>query len=695
MSQLTSSSRSLSRFTSLGLAAFAGAAFLGSCVNGGSRDRGDDSTGGGGTLSVPEDIEARKAAGGGPAAPAEPAIGPEPAPPEIPLGPIVVDQFGYRPESEKLAVIRFPQVGSDAVSSFTPGSTYELVDAATGESVHSAALSPWHEGAVDDSSGDAAWWFDFSDVETPGYYYVVDPELELRSDVFRIDAGVYRDVLRHALRTFFYQRAGSPKDAAYAGGAWADAASHLGPLQDSECRLYSSPDDASTERELSGGWYDAGDYNKYTSWHSSYVVELLRTYRQVPEAFGDDFGIPESGNGDSDLIDEARWGLAWLEKMQDDDGSLLSVMGLAGGSPPSSATEQSLYGSASTSATLSAAAAFAYGANVLGSLGDDEYADSLRDRALAAWDWAEAHPAVKFRNNDESAGTGGLAAGQQELSDSDYDYGILARKLAAAVYLYEATDDDSFREFFDTGYRGLHLFAWGYAYPYEATEQVTLLEYTRLPGATASVVDRILSTYADAMQGEANFAAFRDDADPYGAFLDSYVWGSNGIKSKQGLMFADHARFGADPSLDAEALRAAERYVHYLHGVNPLGIVYLSNMGSSGALHSVTNFYHSWFADGSELWDSTEESAFGPPPGFLVGGPNPGFSVDSCCPDSCRSAANNALCTSEPLDDLIGQPAQKSFKDFNASWPLNSWSVTENSNGYQVAYLRLLAQFVE
>jgi endoglucanase len=41
-----------------------------------------------------------------------------------------------------------------------------------------------------------------------------------------------------------------------------------------------------------------------------------------------------------------------------------------------------------------------------------------------------------------------------------------------------------------------------------------------------------------------------------------------------------------------------------------------------------------------------------------------------------------------------GQPQQKSYKDFNGEWPLDSWSVTEPSCGYQVAYIRLLSKFV-
>jgi hypothetical protein len=35
----------------------------------------------------------------------------------------------------------------------------------------------------------------------------------------------------------------------------------------------------------------------------------------------------------------------------------------------------------------------------------------------------------------------------------------------------------------------------------------------------------------------------------------------------------------------------------------------------------------------------------------------------------------------------------KSYREFNDGWPLNSWSVTENSNGYEAQYIRLLAAF--
>jgi hypothetical protein len=109
----------------------------------------------------------------------------------------------------------------------------------------------------------------------------------------------------------------------------------------------------------------------------------------------------------------------------------------------------------------------------------------------------------------------------------------------------------------------------------------------------------------------------------------------------------------------------------------------------------VNEFYHGWFADGSSRWDRVGTSTYGPPPGFLTGGPNPQYDWDGCCPSGCGTAENNARCGTTRPSPPYGQPTQKSYLDFNTSWPLNSWSVTENSDGYQVAYIRLLSHFVD
>lgn len=603
---------------------------------------------------------------------------------------IVVDQFGYRPDAKKVAVIRDPITGFDAAQAFTPGTPYSLINADTDEAVFTDDITAWKGGSTNASSGDRAWWFDFSSVKTTGKYYVLDVTRNVRSYSFEIRDNVYTEVLKHAVRTFFYQRAGFEKKAQYAGAEWADGPSHLGNLQDKNARQYNRTNDASTERDVSGGWYDAGDYNKYTNWTANYVVDFMRAYIENPGAWGDDYNIPESGNGIPDLLDEAKWGIDHLLRMQNTNGSVLSIVGLSHASPPSAATGPSLYGTASTSATLSSAAAFAISSKVFASRGMTVYADKLKDAAIRAWNWANTNPSVIFKNNDAASGTSGLGAGQQETDD----YGRFVAKLRAAVFLFDLTGESKYREFVDNNYSKIHLIEWNFAYPFETTNQEALLYYTQVPEATSSIAQNILSVYKNAMNnGDENFPAITSSKDPYRAHLKDYTWGSNSTKASQGLMFSDVITYSVDESKNEIAETAAEGYIHYIHGVNPLNFVYLSNMYAYGAENGVNEFYHTWFGDGSAKWDRVGVSTYGPAPGFLTGGPNPSYDRDGCCAtNSC--GGSNAVCDLENLSPPMNQPVQKSYKDFNTSWPLNSWSVTENSNGYQLNYIRLLAKFV-
>ncbi len=602
---------------------------------------------------------------------------------------ITIDQFGYLPTSKKIAVIRDPQTGYDAADSFSPGNTYTVVNKSTGISVLSSSPMSWNNGSEDPSSGDKVWWFDFSSLTTPGAYYIVDVERNVRSYDFEIGEDVYAQILKHAVRTFYYQRAGFEKKAQFAEAGWADGASHLGSLQDKNARVYNDKTNASTEVDVQGGWYDAGDYNKYTNWTANYVVDFMRAYLETPGAWGDNYNLPESGNGMPDLLDEAKWGVDFLLRMQKENGSVLSIVGLSHASPPSSASGQSLYGTPSTSATLNTAAAFAIASKVYGSRGMKEFSNQLKERAIKAWTWATANPSVLFSNNDSGSGTGGLGAGQQETDD----YGRAMAKLEAACFLLDITGEAKYKEFFDANYDDVHLKAWSYAYPFETANQEILLYYTTLAGATEAVVNDILSTYKNAMNGVDNFTAFYNDKDPYLAYIKDYTWGSNSTKASQGLMYSDMITYNVDPSKEEDAKFAAEGYIHYLHGVNPFNMVYLSNMYGYGGDNTVNEFYHTWFGNGSPKWDRVGVSTYGPAPGFLTGGPNPTYARDGCCPAGCGDS--NAICNSESLTPPEGQPNQKSYKDFNTSWPLNSWSVTENSNGYQLNYIRLLSKFVD
>jgi endoglucanase len=605
---------------------------------------------------------------------------------------IIVDQFGYLPGAPKIAVIKDPQVGFDSANSFSPGNTYAIVNALTGDTVLTGAPVAWKNGTTDTSSGDRVWHFDFSDVTANGSYYVLDVDQEIRSYQFNISPSVYNEAFKHAFRTFFYQRSGFAKEVPYAEPAWVDGASHIGPGQDKNARVFNDKHNEATERDVSGGWYDAGDYNKYTRWNGSYIVDMMLAYIERPEVWTDDFGIPESGNGIPDILDEAKWGIDHLLRMQLDNGSVLSVVGASHASPPSAATGQSLYGSPNTSGTLSVSGALALASSVYSSIGMIEYASLLEEKAILAWDWADANPDVLFRNNDPAYGSSGLAAGQQETND----YGRLTSKLRAACFLFELTGEEKYRDFFDANYDKVNMFQWNFAFPFQSDNQDMLLYYTTLDGATQSVADHIFQVYGNAMKtGSENWPAISGFKDPYMAHMKDYTWGSNGVKCRQGGMYYNLLQYDLEILDSNQITDAAIGFINYIHGVNPLNLNYLSNMFRFGANNGVREFYHTWFRNGSAKWDRVGVSEFGPAPGFLTGGPNPSYNWDGCCPTACGSTNNNQLCYSESITPPKGQPAQKSYKDFNTSWPLNSWSVTENSLGYQLPYLRLLSKFVD
>jgi len=602
---------------------------------------------------------------------------------------ITIDQFGYRPAAKKTAVLRNPMTGFDSNESFTPGNAYRVVDAASGESVYDGTWTQFNGGVTDATSGDQIWYFDFSSVTKPGEYYILDVSQNVKSYNFRIAEDVYNEVLKHAVRTFYYQRAGFAKEMPYSLHAdWSDAASHVGNLQDKNCRLYpggTGQGNASTERDLHGGWYDAGDYNKYTAWTCNYIEAMMLAYLDHPEIWTDDFNIPESGNGIPDLLDEAKWGLDWVLRMQETNGSVLSVMRLAHNStlPPSRATAQSFYGPATAVSTWAAAKAFALGSKVYRQIGTQlgrpeyvTYADQLQTAAINAFTWAEANPTVTFNNNANNFMPG---SGNPEPGNA---WDRVAYRVSAALYLFEITGTVSYHTVFSSNYRQLPLFAWNNdMQQYWHKDHSMFIYYLDLPGGNTSDKNAIRTALTTAFVKPANYAG-KLDQDGYRSFIGTYDWGSNEYKSAYGYTFYLFAKNSLIPAQNDRYFAAAEDYLHYIHGVNPLGMVYLSNMTPYGAKKGVTKFYHEWF--GAQMGNRATA------PGFLVGGPNPNFKLDGCCPSGCGSAQNNALCQTQIP---VNQPNAKMYTDTNLSWPVNSWEITENSNGYQMPYIRLLAKF--
>jgi hypothetical protein len=583
---------------------------------------------------------------------------------------IMVDQFGYRPDDPKVAVLVDPQQGFNAGDSYTPGSSIEVRRWSDDATVHTAQITQWNGGNTQASSGDRGWWLDFSAVNTPGSYYLYDPTNSLGSHRFEINEDVYREVLKAATRMFFYNRSGGAKKPPYTDARWEDDAAYLGPGQDTQGRSVNDKNNASTERDVRGGWFDAGDTNKYVTYAESVVHQLLTAYEENPGPFTDDFNIPESGNGIPDLLDEVKWEVDWIKRMQESDGGVLLKVGVLDHNavaPPSQDARPRYYIPACSSSTIAAAGMLAHAALVYDGVSNlkGEVAD-LTQRAEKAWDWYQANP--KQTDCDS-----------QEIKAGDADRGLEdqeASSVVAAIYLFALTGDSKYDSHVTSNYTKTWPYKDNGWSRYEPHQGDALLYYTTLATADATVKTAILDKKTQEAQTEGDiYGKVALEQDLYRAFITdaTYHWGSNNARACNGAANQDMLVHNLDAANAADYRARALGIVHYMHGVNPLGMVFLSNMVDYGAEVSANEIYHTWFADGSD-WDNALTSPKGPAPGFVPGGPNKSFSGS----------------TSPPA----GQPAQKSYLDWNTGWPDSSWEVTEPGIYYQSAYVKLLSKLV-
>ncbi len=586
-----------------------------------------------------------------------------------------IDQFGYPAYAEKICVINDTITGFDENLSYTPGATIHVRNQTTNALVYSGSPLSWHGGAEYDQSGDKLWWFNFSSITTPGSYYIYDPSTNKRSFYFDIRDDVYNSVLKHAVRMFYYQRSGFAKTAQYAGD-WYDGASHLGAEQDLDCRLVTNPI-PSTSKQLQGGWFDAGDYNKYVNFAFEPMHDLLFAYIERPGVWTDDYNIPESENGIPDLLDEVKWEMDWLRRMQLANGSVLmkvSVTNFNAASPPSADTGARRYGAAQGSATRVACSIFALGAIAYDKSNIPEmqvYADTLQAAAINAWNWLLANPEYSTYNNS------GFSGANPEMS-ADQQYSV---QVGAAIALYALTGQTIYKTYVESNYASMHPLQWTYWYPWESIIQDMLMFYTIQSGITTSVRNTIRNSFISSMAGNGHLLpSYNNTSCGYRGFLNNgdNVWGSNRPRGHNGSIFWNFLYY--DLNADTIPYRnAALGYINFLHGVNPISTVMLTNMNDFGSEKSANEMYHSWFADGT-AFDNAINSLYGPAPGYQPGGFNPSFEPDPAYGGAIVPPQN--------------QPSLKAYKDWNTSWPQNSWEITETSISNQGSYVKLLSKFV-
>ena len=149
-----------------------------------------------------------------------------------------------------------------AIFTASPGAIVQVRDAATLAVVFTVPTSGGSivlKGPDGPGSFDNVWWVDFSPFATVGSYHLFSPTLGGKSYDFVVRGDAHLQVFRAALKSYYRQRCNTPKLAVHAG-AWPDpAACHMGDRT-------TTPEVGHTNHgvlDLTGGWHDAGDYNKY------------------------------------------------------------------------------------------------------------------------------------------------------------------------------------------------------------------------------------------------------------------------------------------------------------------------------------------------------------------------------------------------------------------------------------------------
>lgn len=207
---------------------------------------------------------------------------------------ILVDQVGYATGSKKVAMI----------NAETPPETFSLLDAETGREVYTGKVE---SKGYDPSVNAYISYADFTDYNTVGSYYIQAASIG-RSYAFEILEKPYKDLLTKVFKQYYFNRCGLTLSAELAGEA-AHNACHSREAQ--------MKDEAMIKCDVSGGWHVDEIGSRDVARGCQAVNTLLLAYELYPDDMDDDMGIPESGNGIPDVLDEVKYEIDWLLKMQD------------------------------------------------------------------------------------------------------------------------------------------------------------------------------------------------------------------------------------------------------------------------------------------------------------------------------------------------------------------------------------------
>ncbi len=209
---------------------------------------------------------------------------------------IRINQLGYRNNDIKVAV--FISIDPVKLKSFS------VIDEKTGKAVITSQVIVSKEPPKPFGS---CFRLDFTGIKKTGTYKIVAGAAE--SPAFRIADDVYDGTADFLLTYMRQQRCGF--------NPWLRDSCHTSD----GFVIY----DRNGDREhidATGGWHDAADYLQYVATSANATYQMLFAWSKNPDAFGDSYradGLPGS-DGQPDVVNEARWGLDWLMKMNPSPG---------------------------------------------------------------------------------------------------------------------------------------------------------------------------------------------------------------------------------------------------------------------------------------------------------------------------------------------------------------------------------------
>ena len=448
---------------------------------------------------------------------------------------INLNQVGYLPNAVKVAVMN-----GDAITDKA-----SVVDCATGKAVYEGDVA---SASMNKSTGRNEARFDFSSVTAPGTYKIVAGDKE--SFEFKIGADVYDEAFKASLRMFYLQRCGMELTSDLAGD-YAHPACHT-----EKATIFGT----SEKIDVSGGWHDAGDYGRYVVSGAKAAADLMLAYKLYPQAFDDALNIPESGNGVPDVLDEVRYELDWLFKMQNSEGGVyhkVTCANFPGFVMPEEETEELIVTPVSTTATADFAAVMAMASTVYAEF-DMPYSQRCLDAATRATNYLEKHKSVEGTKNPD-----GIVTGEYP-DDKDID-----ERIWAYAELYKATGETVYDEEFsklmqsgascaaDLGWQGVSAYA-GYAYLSAPVK--------------GKFYDAVLASF---MSGIAEVEATAS-TDSYNSSLKEYPWGSNMTIANNGMYVLLYDKIAGYQKGD----EIARQQLNYLLGTNGTGYCFLTGFGT-------------------------------------------------------------------------------------------------------------------